>query len=59
MPRDFAAAYKWLTIAATNIEPNAISITLPELARDLSLDQLADAQRRAREFVPKRIGPAD
>ncbi len=58
VPQDYFEAYKWLSVAGTDIEPQRATITLRELRRKLTADQLAEAERRAREFVPKRTGPA-
>ena len=52
-------AYKWAAVAAKQPDPNNGDSTLSELEGRLSPDQLAEAQRRAKEFVPKRTGLAD
>jgi hypothetical protein len=59
VPQDLVEAYKWLAVAGGQIEPNRVTVTLGDLASKLTPDQLAEAQRRAKEFVPKRTGPAD
>jgi uncharacterized protein len=59
VPADDVEAYKWLVIAGSEIEPGVVTITLRELRRRMSPDQLAEAERRIRQFVPKRTGPAD
>ena len=59
VPQDLVEAYKWLAVAGDQVEPSRVSVTLKDLADKLTPDQLAEAQRRAKEFVPKRIGPAD
>jgi hypothetical protein len=46
-------------VAAKQPDPNNGDSTLTELGGRLSPDQLAEAQRRAKEFVPKRTAPAD
>jgi TPR repeat protein len=56
---DLVEAYKWLAVAGNQIEPSRVSVTLNDLKDKLTPDQLAEAQRRAKLFVPKRIGPAD
>jgi len=56
---DLVEAYKWLAVAGGQIEPNRVTVTLNDLENKLTPDQLAEAQRRAKEFVPKRTGPAD
>jgi hypothetical protein len=56
---DLVEAYKWAAVAAKQPDPNNGDSTLTELGGRLSPDQLAEAQRRAKEFVPKRTAPAD
>jgi hypothetical protein len=56
---DLVEAYKWAAVAAKQPDPNNGDSTLSELEGRLSPDQLAEAQRRVKEFVPKRTGPAD
>jgi TPR repeat protein len=56
---DLVEAYKWAAVAAKQPDPNNGDSTLSELEGRLSPDQLAEAQRRAKEFVPKRTGLAD
>jgi TPR repeat protein/predicted Ser/Thr protein kinase len=58
-PQDLVEAYKWAAVAAKQPDPNSGDDILRELEDKLMPDQLAEAQRRAKEFVPKRIGPAD
>jgi len=59
VPQDLVEAYKWLAVAGNQIEPTRVSVTLNDLEKKLTPAQLAEAQRRAKEFVPKRTGPAD
>jgi TPR repeat protein len=59
VPQDLVEAYKWLAVAGDQIEPKRVSVTLSDLGNKLTPDQLAEARRRAKEFVPKRTGPAD
>ena len=59
VPQDLVEAYKWLAVAGGQIEPDRVTVTLGDLESKLTPDQLAEAQRRAKEFVPKRTGPAD
>jgi TPR repeat protein/tRNA A-37 threonylcarbamoyl transferase component Bud32 len=53
VPRDLVEAYKWLSVAGDQIEPTQVSVTLSDLESKLTPDQLAEARRRAKEFVPK------
>jgi TPR repeat protein len=53
VPQDFVQAYMWLSVAGDQIEPTQVSVTLSDLEKKLTPDQLAEAQRRAKEFVPK------
>jgi len=59
VPQDLVEAYKWLAVAGDQIEPSHVSVTLNDLEDKLTPDQLAEAQRRVKEFVPTRTGPAD
>lgn len=59
VPRDLVEAYQWLAVAGDQIEPNRVTVTLGDLENKLTPEQLAEAQRRVKEFVPKRKGPAD
>jgi tRNA A-37 threonylcarbamoyl transferase component Bud32 len=56
---DLVEAYKWAAVAAKQPDSNNGDATMSDLEGRLSSDQLAEAQRRAKEFVPKRTGPAD
>jgi tRNA A-37 threonylcarbamoyl transferase component Bud32 len=57
--QDLVEAYKWAAVAAKQPDPNSGEVTLRDLQGKLTPDQLAQAQRRAREFTPKRTAPAD
>jgi hypothetical protein len=59
VPRDLVEAYKWGLLAGGQSDPTTSDINLTDLEDKLTPEQLADAQRRAKEFVPKRTGPAD
>jgi tRNA A-37 threonylcarbamoyl transferase component Bud32 len=59
VPQDLVEGYKWAVVAARLPDPNNGDATRRDLEDKLTPDQLAEAQRRAREFVPKRTGPAD
>ncbi len=59
VPQDLAEACKWAMIAAKQPDPNTGDALLRDLKNKLTSDQLAEAQRRAREFTPRRTGPAD
>ena len=59
LPQDLVEAYKWAAVAAWQPDPNSGEVTLRELQDKLTPDQLAEAQRRVKEFVPKRTRPAD
>ena len=56
---DFVEAYKWATLAAAQLGPNNAGVVPSHLEEKLTPEQLAEAQRRLSEFVPKRTGPAD
>ena len=59
VPQDLVEAYKWAAVAARQSDPNSGDVILKELEAKLTANQLAEGKRRAREFVPKRLGPAD
>ena len=59
VPEDLVEAYKWAAVAVKQPDPNSGDVVLNELEAKLSGDQRAEAQRWAKEFVPKRTGPAD
>jgi TPR repeat protein/tRNA A-37 threonylcarbamoyl transferase component Bud32 len=57
--QDLVETYKWAAVASDQPGPANGGITTSDLESQLTPDQLAEAQRRAKEFVPKRTGPAD
>ena len=57
--QDYVAAYKWAMLASAELGPNGGSLPPSHLEEKLTPDQRAAAQRRAKEFVPKRTAPAD
>ncbi len=59
VPQDLAEAYQWAAIAARLPDPNSGDVILRDLENKLTPQQLAEAKRRAKEFAPKRVGPAD
>ena len=60
VPPDLVEAYKWGLVAGAQADSTTKEdITLADLAAKLTPDELAEAQRRAREFVPKQTLPAD
>jgi TPR repeat protein/tRNA A-37 threonylcarbamoyl transferase component Bud32 len=59
VPQDLVEAYKWAVIAAGQSDPNSGDTLLRDLEGRLTSDQRAEAQRLAKEFVPKRNAPAD
>ena len=59
VPQNLVEACKWLSIAGDQIEPTVVSVRLDDLETKLTPDQLGEARRLAKEFVPKRTGPAD
>ena len=59
VPRDLVEACKWGIVARDQNDPTTSDLNLTDLEDKLTPGQLAEAQRRAKEFVPKRTGPAD
>ena len=59
VPQDLVEAYKWAAVAASQPDPNSGDALLRDLEGKLTPDQLAEAKRRVKEFVPKRTAPAD
>ena len=59
VPRDLVEACKWGIVAGAQNDPTTSDSNLTDLEDKLTPGQLAEAQRRAKEFVPKRTGPAD
>jgi TPR repeat protein len=61
VPEDYALAYMWLNLAAsravdTEIRDGAIKAR-DLVAAKMTPDQIAEAQRMAREWVPKPASP--
>jgi TPR repeat protein len=50
VPLDYVAAHKWLNLAALRGERQARELRA-ELAHDMSPQQIAEAQRQAREWL--------
>jgi len=57
--QDMVEGYKWLLLAGDKFTINHRQMTLDQFATQLTPDQIAEAIRRAKEFVPKRTGPED
>jgi TPR repeat protein len=58
MPRDYVEAHMWLNLAASGPSSHAqkqAADLRDKLARVMNLNQLMEAQRRAREWEPKII----
>ncbi len=53
VPKDSVQAYRWYTLAAGQGDDLAEKFKV-HLAKSMTLDQLAEAQRLAREWRPKR-----
>jgi TPR repeat protein len=53
VPRDYVLAHMWLSLAAAN-GSSAAPQALDELAAKMTPDQIAEAQRLAREWKPTR-----
>lgn len=47
---DLVVAHKWFNLAAARGNPSALTHRI-ELAREMSVDQVAEAQRLAREWL--------
>jgi hypothetical protein len=47
---DLVVAHKWFNLAAARGNPSALSHRI-ELAREMSMDQVAEAQKLAREWL--------
>ena len=56
VPRDFALAHMWLNLAAAQGQGVA-KIELDRLASEMTSGQVAEAQRRAREWKPTTPSP--
>jgi TPR repeat protein len=58
--QDPVEGYKWLLLAKDKFNINHRNgATLQQFAAQLTPQQLAEAQQRARDFVPQRTGPED
>ncbi|HVM47251.1 MAG TPA: protein kinase [Candidatus Acidoferrum sp.] len=56
---DLVEAYVYRVLGGEDVMPSWVTITIPELEARLTPDQLAEAERRVKEFAPKRTAPAD
>jgi TPR repeat protein len=57
---DPVEAYKWMILAGDKFNINHRNgVTMDQFAAQLTPQQLAQAQQRARNFVPQRTGPED
>jgi TPR repeat protein len=57
---DPVEAYKWMILAGDKFNINhRDGVTMDQFAAKLTPQQLAEAQQRARNFVPQRTGPED
>ncbi len=56
--QDLVEAYKWAAWRQASSDPNSGASYSVHLEDKLTPDQIAEAQRRVKEFVPKRTGPA-
>jgi hypothetical protein len=59
VPQDLVEACKWAKVSTQQPDPNSGEVVLRDLQGKLTPEELAQAERRAKEFVPKRTGPAD
>jgi len=57
--QDSVEAYKWATLARSQAGPNNGGVSLSNLEEKMTRKQIVEAKRLAKEFVPKRTGPAD
>lgn len=58
--QDPVQGYKWLLLAKDKFNINHRNgTTLQQFAAQLTPEQLAEAQQRAKDFVPQRTGPED
>lgn len=58
--QDPVEGYKWLLLAKDKFNINhRDGVTLEQFAAQLTPEQLAEAQQRAKNFVPQRTGPED
>jgi TPR repeat protein len=56
VPQDLVEAYKWLSLAAAQGTPDAAK-ERDAMKGSLTREQISEAQRRVREFVPKKLEP--
>jgi len=57
VPQDYVLAYQWLNLSASKISQKyreAVIETRDDLAKVMTSDQIAEAQRLAREWKPKK-----
>jgi TPR repeat protein/tRNA A-37 threonylcarbamoyl transferase component Bud32 len=59
VPQDYVEAYKWAKLATDQVGPDQAGVPPSHIQEKLNQEQLAEAQRRAEDFVPKRTAPAD
>ncbi|MSU59233.1 MAG: sel1 repeat family protein [Pedosphaera sp.] len=58
--QDVVEGYKWLLLAGDKFSINHRNgVTMEQFAAQLTPQQKAEAEQRARDFVPKRTGPED
>ena len=57
--QDVVEGYKWLLLAGDKFNINHSDTTLEQFAAQLTPQQKAEAEQRARDFIPRRTGPAD
>jgi TPR repeat protein len=50
LPQDYAEAYKWMSLAATQGSPDAV-LALAQLSALMTPEQVAEGEMRARRFV--------
>jgi TPR repeat protein len=53
VPKDLVIAYMWLNLAAAKGEPNA-KANRDNIERQMTPDQIAEAQRLSRQWKPTR-----
>ncbi len=56
-PKDYVEAYKWLNLAAARSNQEASQL-LSGIAKMMTSEQIAEAQRMARGFKPRKVLPA-
>jgi TPR repeat protein len=57
--QDVVEGYKWLLLAGDKFGINHRNMTLEQFGSQLTPAQKAEAEQRARDFVPRRTGPED